>query len=264
LQTGEGNTYADLCSKAAGSEECDPSVRGVTRFWGNDFDTYEASVTNDADLLEAVNMEFYPDGQQVAPASLFGNSVVYDSEGAVVSAVAMAQSYSVFKSSDFEEEPLAWQAQFQDLLEAEVNTTMFYDILINIFSVRYITGRSIEDALAESLSGEIFLFVCTYIIMIIFVTIIIGKCRGGSVRRRTWLGLGGVGLVVAAGLAGYGVNSGFGVPFTSLLQILPFILIGIGVDDMFVIVASLDHTDVNLPNEERIALAIKRCGVSVT
>lgn len=32
----------------------------------------------------------------------------------------------------------------------------------------------------------------------------------------------------------------------------------------FVIVASLDHTDENLPVEERIALALKRCGVSVT
>lgn len=37
-----------------------------------------------------------------------------------------------------------------------------------------------------------------------------GKCRDGPVHRRTWLGLGGVGLVAAAGVAAYGINSAFG------------------------------------------------------
>lgn len=47
-------------------------------------------------------------------------------------------------------------------------------------------------------------------IMIIFVTVVIGRCWSDSVRRRSWLGLAGVLLVVAAGLAAYGVNSAFG------------------------------------------------------
>lgn len=48
------------------------------------------------------------------------------------------------------------------------------------------------------------------ITMIIFVTIIIGRCREGSVRRRSWLALAGIGLVVASGVAAYGANSAFG------------------------------------------------------
>lgn len=55
-----------------------------------------------------------------------------------------------------------------------------------------------------------------------------------------------------------------GIPFTSLSQILPFILVGIGVDDAFVIVAAYDHTDPSLPVVERVALGVKRCGVSIT
>lgn len=46
--------------------------------------------------------------------------------------------------------------------------------------------------------------------MIIFVTVVIGRCWNDSVRRRSWLGLAGVLLVVAAGLAAYGINSAFG------------------------------------------------------
>lgn len=47
-------------------------------------------------------------------------------------------------------------------------------------------------------------------VMITFVQIAIGRCCAGGVRRRTWLGLGGVMLVLGAGLAAYGLNSAFG------------------------------------------------------
>lgn len=46
--------------------------------------------------------------------------------------------------------------------------------------------------------------------MITFVQIAIGRCCAGPVRRRTWLGLGGVMLVISAGIAAYGINSAFG------------------------------------------------------
>lgn len=47
-----------------------------------------------------------------------------------------------------------WQADFQDLLEAEADT-------YSVFNVLYLTGRSIDDALEESVSGELFLFITT-------------------------------------------------------------------------------------------------------
>ena len=47
-------------------------------------------------------------------------------------------------------------------------------------------------------------------IMIAFVMVALGRCGTGPVRRRSWLGLGGVVTVVAAGLAAYGFNSGLG------------------------------------------------------
>ena len=46
--------------------------------------------------------------------------------------------------------------------------------------------------------------------MITFVMVVIGRCCSGSVKRRSWLGLGGVMLVIAAGLAAYGFSSGLG------------------------------------------------------
>lgn len=48
------------------------------------------------------------------------------------------------------------------------------------------------------------------VIMVLFVTVALGRCCAGPVERRSWLGVGGIVLVVAAGLAAYGLNSGFG------------------------------------------------------
>lgn len=54
------------------------------------------------------------------------------------------------------------------------------------------------------------LFPHSDIIMIVFVSLAVGRCRWDSVHRRPVLGSAGVYVVVAAGLAAYGLNSGFG------------------------------------------------------
>lgn len=50
----------------------------------------------------------------------------------------------------------------------------------------------------------------TDVIMVVFVQCVLGRCSAGPVRRRTSLGIGGMFCVLAAGLAAYGFNSGFG------------------------------------------------------
>lgn len=51
----------------------------------------QATVTNDADVLEAVNADNFPDGGGVAPAAIFGNSIVYDNDGKITAARVMMQ-----------------------------------------------------------------------------------------------------------------------------------------------------------------------------
>lgn len=50
-------------------------------------------------------------------------------------------------------------------------------------------------------------------IMVVFVMVALGRCRAGPVKRRTWLGVGGIMLVVSAGMAAYGFNSAVGKLF---------------------------------------------------
>eukprot|EP00752_Nemacystus_decipiens_P014689 g13085.t1 len=262
LETKAGEVYSDLCTKDQDGIACAQPYSGVTTFWGNDFETYQATVNTDADVLEAINVDTFADGGGIAPAAIFGNTIVYDDDGRITGARVMMQSYALEKTigdEAQEEVALEWLGVLQDYLGEEAEGVGAEGI-----NMVYFTSRSLDDALAESVAGEVFLFVATYVVMILCVMLCVGRCERGAVERRSWLGLGGVGIVVASGVAAYGVCSGFGIPFTSLSQLLPFILIGIGVDDMFVILASLDHTDVGLPVEERLALALERCGVSIS
>lgn len=51
---------------------------------------------------------------------------------------------------------------------------------------------------------------CSDLVMVVTVMVCVGRCLMGAVERRSWLGLGGVGIIIAAGLAAYGLCSGFG------------------------------------------------------
>lgn len=67
------------------------------------------------------------------------------------------QSYSVESAEDGEvkDESMAWQEKFIDFFEDEAGSYS------DTFTVVYFTARSIDDALAESVTGEIFLFIAT-------------------------------------------------------------------------------------------------------
>lgn len=52
-------------------------------------------------------------------------------------------------------------------------------------------------------------------------------------------------------------------PFNPIVQVLPFLLLGLGVDDTFVIVGAFARTDKKLSAEERIGIAMQSAGSSV-
>lgn len=55
-----------------------------------------------------------------------------------------------------------------------------------------------------------------------------------------------------------------GARVAGIHNLLPFLLIGIGVDDSFVITAAIDQTDTKLTAEERLAIGLKHAGPSIT
>lgn len=68
-------------------------------------------------------------------------------------------------------------------------------------------------------------------------------------------------------IVGCGLCSLFGVSYGPVHTSLPFLLLGLGIDDMFVIMAcweELSFEQKKLPVPERTALMLKHAGVSIT
>ncbi|GAB1610707.1 patched domain-containing protein 3-like isoform X1 [Argonauta hians] len=101
--------------------------------------------------------------------------------------------------------------------------------------------------------------------MIVYIFFTLGKCNRIDHKvglAFTGLLCVGIGYIVTLGVCGF-----LGLETSELHRILPLLLLGIGVDDMFVIVGSLDNltkTEKKLPVKEQIGLTMKHAGISIT
>nr|SVE93817.1 EOG090X0BEK [Scapholeberis mucronata] len=87
------------------------------------------------------------------------------------------------------------------------------------------------------------------------------------VEQRAFLSLTGIVSVAMAILVSYGLCSAFGVFYGPVHSILPFLLLGIGIDDMFVIVqcwSNLNKEEMKRSLPVRIGITMKHAGVSIT
>ncbi|KAJ3594314.1 hypothetical protein NHX12_003621 [Muraenolepis orangiensis] len=78
------------------------------------------------------------------------------------------------------------------------------------------------------------------------------------------VGLAGVLLVALSVAAGLGLCSLLGLSFNAATtQVLPFLALGIGVDDMFLLAHSFTEAGINIPFKERTGDCLRRTGTSV-
>lgn len=54
----------------------------------------QETVRTDADILDAINVVNFPDGQPVALEAIFGDTITFDSDGAVSRAEAFSQVWT--------------------------------------------------------------------------------------------------------------------------------------------------------------------------
>ena len=74
----------------------------------------------------------------------------------------------------------------------------------------------------------------------------------------------GLGCIVLSITSGYGLAFAFGRRASLAHNVLPFMLIGIGVDDMFVIVSCVDQTPQHLSADKRCKIGLMHAGPSIT
>ena len=127
----------------------------------------------------------------------------------------------------------------------------------------YVSTRSVDDAIGESTGSDVRLVAITFILMISFACIVSGNIRE-SARSHSLLSLFGVVAVVYGIAAGLGFGMWLQLPFISMVGVLPFLVLGIGLDNMFLIIHELDRIPLDWPVSRRISHALSQTGPTVT
>lgn len=134
--------------------------------------------------------------------------------------IAPEVSTALVEEATFAIEDLLTPAAFPDSL---AHTRVFFDM-----------PTSIDNAIGESIGGDApFIAVAVFVICIFVVLALFVRDR---VFTRTSLAFCGIASVCLSISSTFGFSVLIGIPFTGLSTILPFILLGIGVDDLFVLV----------------------------
>lgn len=105
----------------------------------------------------------------------------------------------------------------------------------------------------------------SFVIMILYTTFAMTRWRrggGGCVESSGLLGAGATVTVALSMASVFSLCASCGVPLTQTSQILPFVLVGIGADDAFIVKGALDQIDPQAPMSDRFATCIRECGPS--
>lgn len=216
----ETDNYDKLCLLSDhedfnGEKTC--PLYAVSNFWNDTEVVFDSSITTDEEAIIAVSNKFYPNGAPVDINAIMGKSVRGD-DGVLIS----AESYTIVialpdddDSADLEEKALDDLFDLQDAWAAEPGN----DFVLQVFA-----DRSFSDEFTRAIINDIPLVPIVFVIMSIFTCIVFW--RRDWVQSRSLLGFGAVVTVFLAIMSGYGILFICGVPFTSMTQILPFIMFG--------------------------------------
>ncbi|XP_071126144.1 patched domain-containing protein 3-like [Mytilus edulis] len=132
----------------------------------------------------------------------------------------------------------------------------------NQLKIKYAYSDSLTEELSKNVTGDIVFFSITFTLMIMFssLTLMGGNC----VANRYNLGFAGILGTGLAIVGSFGLVSLCGAKFVDIVGAMPFLILGIGVDDMFILLSGLADTSSKDSVEDRIGKTMRTSGISVT
>ncbi|XP_063708133.1 patched domain-containing protein 3-like [Culicoides brevitarsis] len=217
-------------------------------------------------------------GHQMDYEHLLGG-VTRDESGKIVAAKALLARYNLyvnFSQADSSkvgnmagtedwasESTMAWEKKFLNLI-SKMKKTLENNSTDN-FKLYYAAGRSYGDISNETMFEDIDKLVFGIILMFIYMQLVLSRFSWTEIRiQLSSFGLMAVGMGF---IAGCGICSLLGVSYGPVHTSLPFLLMGLGVDDIFVMMAcwrKIQVTNADKSKEERFGLMLQHAGASIT
>uniref|UniRef100_A0A8C5D125 Patched 1 n=1 Tax=Gadus morhua TaxID=8049 RepID=A0A8C5D125_GADMO len=151
----------------------------------------------------------------------------------------------------------AWQRSYSEVVQKSVAPDSSQKVLS-------FTTTTLEDILKSFSDISVIRVASGYLLMLAYACLTM--LRWDCVKSQGAVGLVGVLLVALSVAAGLGLCSLLGISFNAATtQVLPFLALGVGVDDVFLLAHAFSETGQNkrIPFEDRTGECLKRTGASV-
>ncbi|XP_011688290.1 PREDICTED: Niemann-Pick C1 protein-like isoform X2 [Wasmannia auropunctata] len=249
-----------------------------------DFDSAKIAKDSTEEIIEKINtVKVSPTlGHAMNFNELLGD-VTLDERGRIIAATAIRTDLMVHISflnvnmdkvgnmagtADWAtDEVMKWESAYLEnmknlsyQLQSERNTN-------NSLMLYYFAGRSYGDISGTTIFQDIDILMIGIFLMFLYVLTILSNYNW--VEWRFCLTSTGLLCVGAAFILAVGVCSLIGIPYGPVHTSLPFLLLGLGIDDIFVINASwkkihVDESNLNKPLTERIGLTLGHAGSAIS
>mmetsp|Transcript_39650 Transcript_39650/g.92790 ORF Transcript_39650/g.92790 Transcript_39650/m.92790 type:complete len:1186 (-) Transcript_39650:188-3745(-) len=284
----EGTVYnfASICAKARPADAfCLAGGSPLEFIYNIETHRFDASFISDTNqLLSTINrasIDFTPDGSRETFSLDISNrhdlmaNKRFDGAGQITEASTLRMSWFASRVNDTVRDEdcegkdsegnemtriscnptVVWEDEFEKRVNEEFNKNSKF-----VFA-HVQTASSIGNELSKVIGGDVISLNVGLFLIVLYAILVLGKFH--PVLSRSALAFSGVASVGLAIGGTFGLGGWTGVPQTPVTSTLPFILLGIGVDDMFVLAGALGRAPMHLSAEERIGYMMKTAGTSI-
>ena len=250
-------TFEALCMRFDASLPC--AVSGLPAVWG--WDAAAVAGLGDADVLLAVNAAGGPmgrdDGAPIALESVLGGIKRDEGTEEVVGARAMQVVFLMQRGDGGEavdEKREAWEEDaFLKACQSRAGSSA-PDLEVHCYA-----DRSYQDESDRAIAEDTVLMGVALCLTVVYASIMLADGISGVVLGATIVLCVGLALAIAFGISGFA-----GLPFTQMSIMSVFILLGVGVDNMFIITDAFTFKPLSMPDHERLASALADVGASIS
>ena len=266
------------CSIVSNASSSACFERSILEVWGYDESTYTGMTQEQ--LLQDINQDTIISAVFRSPINVrdYLGTVSEDEDGRITGArAATIQWFGKINTSFIAADDVAnqgtgevvdpgsleFEAGLRDLLlEDQKSLPPGVTSYINV-------ARGFSDIAGDTISGDAVKMPIGFLIMFIYVQIMLG--RFSWLEQRGILALAGLSCIALAIGFTYGFCSALGLFYGPLHGFVPFLLLGIGVDDMFVIMKCFDNLSAEEKNLHSVddipgamSMTMRRAGVAIT
>ncbi|XP_027817356.1 patched domain-containing protein 3-like [Ovis aries] len=208
--------------------------------------------------LTAITFPIYsPAGQIVSLANILGGTVLGPSQSLLQAKAMRLQYYLETGEGEENERSKAWMIHFLTKFGSFEKSLALKKIQVVYFSS---LSRKLEF---EATSRTVVpLFHLAYLLIILFAVVSCYRCD--CVRNKMWVAVFGVVSTGLAVVSSFGLMLYVGVPFVLIVANSPFLILGVGVDDMFIMISAWQKTSLTDSVSERMSDAYAQVAVSIT